>query len=63
MADISGKETTHRVAIAGGRIRIGRKAYSLLEAGEMPKGDPDGRLHGFQVWANLPEARQMTGLG
>ena len=40
MADISGKETTHRVAIAGGRIRIGREAYKLLEAGEMPKGDP-----------------------
>ncbi len=40
MADISGKETTHRVAIARGRIRIGRKAYTLLEAGEMPKGDP-----------------------
>lgn len=40
MADISGKETTHRVAIAGGRICIGREAYNLLEAGEMPKGDP-----------------------
>lgn len=40
MADISGKETTHRVAIAGGRIRIGREAYTLLEAGKMPKGDP-----------------------
>src|SRR5262249_54170254 len=21
---------------------------------EMPKGDPRGRMHGFQLWANLP---------
>ena len=27
---------------------------------EMPKGDPDGRMHGFQLWANLPAARKMT---
>lgn len=40
MADISDKETTHRVAVAGGRIRIGREAYELLESGQMPKGDP-----------------------
>ena len=23
---------------------------------EMPKGDPTGRMHGFQLWANLPSA-------
>ena len=28
------------MAIAGGRIRIGREAYNLIETGEMPKGDP-----------------------
>ena len=27
---------------------------------EMPKGDPDGRMHGFQLWANLPAALKMT---
>src|SRR5580693_6713997 len=27
---------------------------------EMPKGDPDGRMHGFQLWANLPSALKMT---
>jgi redox-sensitive bicupin YhaK (pirin superfamily) len=26
---------------------------------EMPKGDPEGRMHGFQLWANLPAARKM----
>ena len=40
MADISDKKTTHRVAIAGGRIRIGRKAFQLLGDGQLPKGDP-----------------------
>jgi quercetin 2,3-dioxygenase len=27
---------------------------------EMPKGDPEGRMHGFQLWANLPSALKMT---
>ena len=28
---------------------------------EMPHGDADGRMHGFQLWANLPSALKMTG--
>ncbi len=27
---------------------------------EMPKGDPEGRMHGFQLWANLPSSQKMT---
>jgi hypothetical protein len=27
---------------------------------EMPKGDSLGRMHGFQLWANLPAALKMT---
>jgi quercetin 2,3-dioxygenase len=27
---------------------------------EMPKGDPQGRMHGFQLWANLPSTLKMT---
>ena len=27
---------------------------------EMPKGEKDGRMHGFQLWANLPSALKMT---
>ena len=27
---------------------------------EMPKGDPQGRMHGFQLWANLPASLKMT---
>ena len=40
MADVSDKETTHRVAVAGGKIRLGRKAFELLSTGCLPKGDP-----------------------
>jgi redox-sensitive bicupin YhaK (pirin superfamily) len=27
---------------------------------EMPKGDEGGRMHGFQLWANLPSSLKMT---
>ena len=27
---------------------------------EMPKGDADGRMHGFQLWSNLPKSLKMT---
>jgi redox-sensitive bicupin YhaK (pirin superfamily) len=26
----------------------------------MPQGDPQGRMHGFQLWANLPASLKMT---
>ena len=27
---------------------------------EMPNGDAKGRMHGFQLWANLPAPLKMT---
>jgi redox-sensitive bicupin YhaK (pirin superfamily) len=27
---------------------------------EMPKGDPQGKMHGFQLWANLPSSLKMS---
>ena len=27
---------------------------------EMPKGDASGKMHGFQLWANLPASQKMT---
>ncbi len=27
---------------------------------EMPKGDQQGKMHGFQLWANLPSSHKMT---
>jgi len=29
---------------------------------EMPKGDQEGRMHGFQLWGNLPSSLKMTAL-
>lgn len=40
MADVSGKSVTRRVAVAGGKILIGREAFERLAAGRLPKGDP-----------------------
>jgi redox-sensitive bicupin YhaK (pirin superfamily) len=28
---------------------------------EMPKGDAEGRMYGFQLWANLPRSHKMMG--
>ena len=40
MADVSAKAVSKRLAIAGGRIVIGKKAMAMLQAGTLPKGDP-----------------------
>lgn len=40
MADVSEKRVTRRVAVAGGIIRLGPKAFKLLAEEDLPKGDP-----------------------
>jgi redox-sensitive bicupin YhaK (pirin superfamily) len=50
----------------GNRGVIGAGDVQWMTAGrgiihqEMPKGDHDGRMHGFQLWANLPSSLKMT---
>jgi len=50
----------------GNRGTIGAGDIQWMTAGsgiihqEMPKGDQSGRMHGFQLWANLPSALKMT---
>ena len=50
----------------GNRGTIGAGDVQWMTAGrgivhqEMPKGDAQGRMHGFQLWANLPASRKMT---
>jgi hypothetical protein len=50
----------------GNSGRLGAGDIQWMTAGrgilhqEMPKGDPAGRMHGFQLWANLPASRKMT---
>ena len=50
----------------GNQGTIGKGDVQWMTAGsgivhqEMPKGDPEGRMHGFQLWANLPASLKMT---
>jgi len=50
----------------GNRGSLGAGDVQWMTAGsgilhqEMPKGDPRGRMHGFQLWANLPASLKMT---
>ena len=50
----------------GNRGKMGAGDVQWMTAGsgilhqEMPKGDAAGRMHGFQLWANLPAALKMT---
>jgi redox-sensitive bicupin YhaK (pirin superfamily) len=50
----------------GNRGSIGAGDIQWMTAGrgvlhqEMPTGDAGGRMHGFQLWANLPSSLKMT---
>ena len=50
----------------GNRGRLGAGDVQWMTAGrgimhqEMPEGDRQGRMHGFQLWANLPSSLKMT---
>src|ERR671935_607294 len=50
----------------GNRGSLGAGDVQWMTAGsgilhqEMPKGDPQGRMHGFQLWANLPSSLKMS---
>jgi redox-sensitive bicupin YhaK (pirin superfamily) len=50
----------------GNRGTLGAGDVQWMTAGsgilhqEMPRGDVQGRMHGFQLWANLPSSLKMT---
>ena len=46
-------------AIGAGDIQWMTAGSGIIHQ-EMPKGDAAGRLHGFQLWANLPSSQKMT---
>src|ERR1700716_705525 len=46
-------------SIAAGDIQWMTAGRGIIHQ-EMPKGDPNGRMHGFQLWANLPASLKMT---
>jgi quercetin 2,3-dioxygenase len=54
-----GDSMGNRGAIAAGDVQWMTAGSGIIHQ-EMPKGDRDGRMHGFQLWANLPASRKMT---
>src|SRR6202044_2990704 len=46
-------------AIASGDVQWMTAGSGIIHQ-EMPKGDAAGRMHGFQLWANLPSSLKMT---
>jgi redox-sensitive bicupin YhaK (pirin superfamily) len=46
-------------AIASGDVQWMTAGSGIIHQ-EMPKGDAQGRMHGFQLWGNLPAALKMT---
>jgi hypothetical protein len=59
--------TVHHGDSLGNQGAMGAGDVQWMTAGsgilhqEMPEGDPSGRMHGFQLWANLPSSLKMTG--
>jgi len=54
-----GDSMGNRGAISPGDIQWMTAGRGIIHQ-EMPKGDQRGRMHGFQLWANLPSALKMT---
>ena len=54
-----GDSMGNRGAIGAGDIQWMTAGSGIIHQ-EMPKGDEAGRMHGFQLWANLPSALKMT---
>ena len=54
-----GDSMGNRGAIAAGDVQWMTAGSGIIHQ-EMPKGDPAGRMHGFQLWANLPASLKMT---
>jgi redox-sensitive bicupin YhaK (pirin superfamily) len=54
-----GDSLGNRGSLGAGDIQWMTAGSGILHQ-EMPKGDGQGRMHGFQLWANLPATLKMT---
>jgi redox-sensitive bicupin YhaK (pirin superfamily) len=54
-----GDSLGNRGKLAAGDIQWMTAGSGILHQ-EMPQGDARGRMHGFQLWANLPSSLKMT---
>ena len=53
-----GDSLGNKGALGAGDVQWMTAGSGILHQ-EMPKGDPQGRMHGFQLWANLPRHQKM----
>jgi hypothetical protein len=54
-----GDSLGNRGTLAAGDVQWMTAGSGILHQ-EMPRGDSHGRMHGFQLWANLPSSMKMT---
>jgi redox-sensitive bicupin YhaK (pirin superfamily) len=54
-----GDSLGNRGSLGAGDIQWMTAGRGILHQ-EMPRGDERGRMHGFQLWANLPSSLKMT---
>jgi len=54
-----GDSLGNRGALGAGDVQWMTAGSGIIHQ-EMPKGDPAGHMHGFQLWANLPSSLKMT---
>ncbi len=54
-----GDSLGNRGALGAGDVQWMTAGSGILHQ-EMPRGDAQGRMHGFQLWANLPRSLKMT---
>ena len=54
-----GDSLGNRGAMGAGDVQWMTAGRGILHQ-EMPEGDAKGRMHGFQLWANLPASLKMT---
>ena len=54
-----GDSLGNRGNLAAGDVQWMTAGRGILHQ-EMPQGDANGRMHGFQLWANLPSSLKMT---
>jgi redox-sensitive bicupin YhaK (pirin superfamily) len=54
-----GDSIGNRGAIGAGDVQWMTAGSGIIHQ-EMPKGDNAGRMHGFQLWGNLPSSLKMT---
>jgi redox-sensitive bicupin YhaK (pirin superfamily) len=54
-----GDSLGNRGTLAAGDVQWMTAGSGIMHQ-EMPQGDATGRMHGFQLWANLPSSLKMT---